>query len=160
MSDLDPASQACLERTRSAVLNVLIAVGLGIAVSGVVLRYRDHSALFRAPDSLRRGMLGGLLALVVASYLGRRILGRRSALRDPAGRASRFFRAHVIAASVGALAIPLGLAYGWMVRPRLDGVAPFWVAALALGFLALPRASELEDLDPPVPHAGPSEPKG
>src|SRR4051794_6791404 len=106
MIDLDSAAQACLERTRSAVLNVLIAIGLGIAVSGVVLRYRDHSALFRAPDSLRRGMLGGLLVLVVVSYLSRRVLGRRSALRDPAGRASRFFRAHVIAPSAGSLAVP------------------------------------------------------
>ena len=43
--------------------------------------------------------------------------------------------------------MPLGLAYGWLVRPRLDAVGPFWVAALTLGFLALPRARQFEDLD-------------
>jgi hypothetical protein len=40
--------------------------------------------------------------------------------------------------------------YGWIVRPRLDAVAPFWVAALALGFLALPRAAELDGFDAPM----------
>jgi hypothetical protein len=157
MSDLEPAARACLERTRSAVLNILMADGLGIAAGGILLRWRDRGALFRAPDWMRRAMLGGLLAVVVASYLTRRILGRRSALRDPDHRAERFFRAHVIAAAVGALAVPLGLVYGWMVRPQLDEVAPFWVAALALGFLSLPRASELDDFDAPIPE--PSEPR-
>jgi hypothetical protein len=56
----------------------------------------------------------------------------------------------VAAAAVGALAVPLGLVYGWTVRPRLDAVAPFWVAALALGFLALPRVHELEGFDAPL----------
>src|SRR3954451_22445400 len=133
MNDLGPAASACLGRTRSAVLNILVAVGVGIAASGLLLRWRDRGALFRAPDGIRQAMLGALLALVVASYLGRRILGRRSTLRDPARRAARFYRAHVVSAALGALAVPLGLVYGWMVRPRLDGVAPFWVAALALG---------------------------
>ncbi len=31
---LDPAALACLERTRSAVLNILVAVGCAIAASG------------------------------------------------------------------------------------------------------------------------------
>jgi hypothetical protein len=158
MSDPRSAERACLERTRSAVLNILMADGIGLAVSGVLLRWRDRGALFRASDATRRTLLGALFALVVASYLTRRIVGRRSSLRDPGPRARRFFRAHVVAAAIGALAIPLGFTYGWMVRPRLDGVAPFWVAALALGFLSLPRAAELEDFDDPI--AGPGGPTG
>jgi hypothetical protein len=149
MSDLEPPAVACLAKTRSAVLNILVAVGAGIAVSGLVLRWRDRHALHRAPDLARQGMLGALLVLVVASYLIRRIAARRSALRAPEGRCRRFYWAHVLAALMGAVAIPLGLAYGWTVRPRLDAVAPFWVAALALGFLALPRAYELEGFDEP-----------
>jgi hypothetical protein len=42
--------------------------------------------------------------------------------------------------------VPIGFAYAYAVRPTLDAVAPFWVAGLALGFLALPRAAELEGL--------------
>jgi hypothetical protein len=42
------------------------------------------------------------------------------------------------------------------VRPRLDGVAPFWVAALALGVLALPRSVALEGLDEPGAEPGAS----
>jgi hypothetical protein len=151
MNALEQAALACLERTRSAVLNILVADGIGIAASGLLLRWRDRGALFRAPDVARQAMLGGLFAVVVASYLCRRFLARRSVLRDPAGRARHFFRAHVASAALGALAIPLGLAYGWTVSPRLDAVAPFWVAALALGFLALPRGPELDDFDEPMP---------
>ena len=158
MSDRESTDLACLERTRSAVLNVMVASGVGIAVSGFLLRWRDHDALFRASDAARRAMLGGLLALVVASHLSRRVLARRSALRDPDRRAARFFRAHTIAAMLGALAVPLGLVYGWTVRPQLDAVAPFWVAALALGFLSLPRAADLADLDATL--SEPSEPEG
>ncbi len=95
--------------------------------------------------------------LVVIGYLVRRIGTRRSALRDPASRASRFYRAHVAAAVMGSLAVPLGLVHGWAVRPQLEAVAPYWVAALALGFLALPRAHELEGFDEPMPE--PSEPR-
>lgn len=144
-----PDAAATLERTRSAVLNVMVAAGAGIAVSGLLLRWRDGWAVDRAPEWIRRGLLGGLAALAVGSYLVRRRVARREALRDPAGRASRFFRAHVLSAALAALAVPLGLAYGWYVRPRLDAVAPFWVVALALGLLALPRAHELEGLDEP-----------
>jgi hypothetical protein len=57
----------------------------------------------------------------------------------------------VLAASLAALAVPLGLLSGWIDRPRLDVVGPFWVVALALGFLALPRAHELEDFAEPLP---------
>ncbi len=68
----------------------------------------------------------------------RRFGAGRSRLRDPGRRASRFYQAHLTSAVVGSLAIVLGLCYGWWVRPRLDAVSPFWVAALALGILALP----------------------
>jgi hypothetical protein len=156
--DREPAARAILERTRSAVLNVLVAVGVGIAASGLILRWRDSFALFRATDSIRQAMLAGLFVLVVVSYLCRRVLGRRSLLRIPEHRAARFYRSHLISAAVGALAIPLGLAYGWTVQPRVESVAPFWVAALALGVLAIPRASELDGLDDPP--AGTSEPTG
>jgi hypothetical protein len=147
---LDPPSAACLERTRSAVLNVLVVVGLGIAASGVLLRWRDRWAAARGPEWLRRALLGALLAVVVVSYVTRRVLAGRELLRDPAARLARFHRGHLLAAVVAALAVPLGLAYGWFIRPRIDAVAPFWIAALALGFLALPRGAELEGLDEPA----------
>lgn len=144
-----PTAAGCLERTRAAVANVLLAVGMGIAVSGLLLRWHDRRALFRAHESVGQGLMAALLGLAVASYAVRRAAGGRGLSRDPARRASRFYRGHVLAASLAALAVPLGLAYGWLVRPRLDAVAPFWVAALALGFLALPRAYELEGFDDP-----------
>ncbi len=37
---LDPASLRCLERTRSGVLNVLVAVGAIVALTGLLLRGR------------------------------------------------------------------------------------------------------------------------
>ena len=150
----DANSQSCLERTRSAVLNVLIAVAVGIALSGLILRWRDRGAAMRAPEGLRQGLLACLFGLAVVSYATRRIGLAREALRNPDQRAGRFHRAHVLAAAIGALAVPLGLVYGWMVRPRLDAVSPFWVAALALGFLALPRAAELEGFDLPISEPG------
>jgi hypothetical protein len=159
MTGPEPAALTCLERTRSAVLNILVAVSCGIGASGLLLRWRDRNALLRASDSTRQALLGTLFVLVIASFLWKRVGAGRSALRDPSSRAARFFRAHVIAASLGALAIPLGLVYGWIVRPRLDGVAPFWVAALALGFLALPRAHELEGFEAPMLETHRSDPQ-
>jgi hypothetical protein len=147
---LDPPSAACLERTRSAVLNVLVVVGLGIAACGLLLRWRDRWAVVQGPEWLRRGLLGALLAVVVVSYATRRRLAGREVLRDPATRYARFHRGHLLAAVAAALAIPLGLAYGWFIRPRIDAVAPFWIAALALGLLALPRGVELEGFDEPA----------
>lgn len=141
------AADGCLGRTRAAVLNVLVAAGMGIAVSGVLLRWHDRRALFRAHESVGKGLMAALFGLAVASYTVRRLASGRGALRDPSRRGSRFYRGHVLAAALAALAVPLGLAYGWLVRPRLDAVAPFWVAALALGFLALPRGYELEGFD-------------
>lgn len=151
MSLLEPPALACLERTRSAVLSVVMTVAVGIAASGLILRWRDRGALWRAPESVRQSLLAALLLVAVSSYATRRIGGSRGALRDPSGRAARFYRIHVLSAVLASLAVPLGLAYGWLIRPRLDAVCPFWVASLALGLLSLPRASELEDFDEPLP---------
>jgi hypothetical protein len=153
MSVSDPAA-ACLERTRSAVLNVLVIMGAGIAASGLILGRRDRGALLVSERVAERGVHLALFLLIVASFVVRRVVGARSALRDPERRAARFYRAHVVGAVVGALAIPLGFGYGWAVRPRIDAVAPFWVAALALGLLAWPRAMELEGFDEAMPHPG------
>jgi hypothetical protein len=136
----------CLERTRAGVLNVLIASAAGIATSSFLLRWRDGWAPFNASVTQRRALMAALFVLTIVSYATRRVLIYQLRFGDPVSRPSRFFRAHVLAASLGTLAVPLGLAYGWLVRPRLDAVAPFWVVALALGFLAMPRARDFERL--------------
>jgi len=140
---------AALDRTRSAVLNVLIVAALGIALSGGALRQRDPAGTPFSPVRVRGPAQVALAALFAASVAARRIIASRTALRDPARRASRLYRGHVVAAVVGALAVPLGFAYGWEAEPDLRAIAPFWVAALALGILAIPRASGLDDLDDP-----------
>ena len=148
----DPSATACLTRTRSAVLNVLVAVGAGIAASGWVLGHHDPDAVL--PWGVRetyRASMTALGTLVVLSYLILRIVAGRERLRDPVRRASRFFRGRVASASVAALAVPLGFAHGWLLDPRLETLLPFWVAALGLGFLALPRGHELDGFDEPMP---------
>jgi uncharacterized membrane protein YedE/YeeE len=155
MTGPDRNRAACLERTRAAVLNVMLLVGAGILGSGLILRRRDRGALLWSERPAARAFHLALFGLVAASILIRRIMASRSALRDSGLRAVRYFRAHVLSAAAGALAIPLGFAYGWAVRPRLDGVAPFWVAAIALGVLAIPRRYDLQDLDEPA--VSPSE---
>ncbi|WP_406696033.1 hypothetical protein V5E97_34060 [Singulisphaera sp. Ch08] len=157
MIALEPAAAACLSRTRSAVINVLIGISGGIAVSGLLLRWRDRGAIWRAPDELRQGLLVALFLVLFSSFAVRRVSASRARLHDPERRASRFYQAHLTSAVIGSLAILLGLCYGWWIRPRLDAVSPFWVAALALGFLALPRADELRDFEEPIPE--PNEPK-
>ncbi|MBX6315268.1 MAG: hypothetical protein IRY99_20510 [Isosphaeraceae bacterium] len=139
-----------MERTRSAVLNVMLVAGVGIALSGLMLGRRDRGLTDWPPAAARPWAYGALLVVVVASHLVRRLGASRSALRDPATRATRFIRAHVAAAVVALLAVPLGFAYGLAVEPELPAVLPFWVAALALGFLALPRDVELEGFDAPM----------
>lgn len=146
---LEPRARETLEQTRSAVLNALIAAGLGIAITGALIRWRDGWATGRAPESVGRGLLGGLAGLLVLSVLIRRVGAGRVALQAPATRCRRLWRSHVASAWVGAAAVPLGLAYGWFVRPRLDAVLPFWVAALALGVLAFPRAAALQGFEEP-----------
>ena len=144
----DPATVACLDRTRSAVLNVLVAVGSGIAASGMILGRHDATGpLPWGALKTQRAALAALIGLVALAYMILRIGSNREALRDPGGRAGRFTRSRVAASVVAGLAVPLGFAYGWFADPRLEALAPFWVAALGLGFLALPRGHELDGLD-------------
>ncbi|WP_422926355.1 hypothetical protein [Singulisphaera sp. PoT] len=157
MVQLDDASRKCLEKTRQAVLNVLIGIAAGIAVSGPILRWRDQVAAWRTSSHNRQLMLGALLVLIVSSFFVRRFGGARSALRDPFHRSKRFYWSHVGSALVASLTIPLGLVFGWTVRPTVDSVLPFWMAALALGCLAIPRSHELDDFESPMPVA--DEPK-
>ncbi len=144
----DPETIACLERTKSAVLNVLVAVGSGIAVSGLVLG--RHEAVGPLPwdgPKTQRAAFLILIGLIALAYMILRVGSNRDALRDPIARAGRFTRSRVTASAVAALAIPLGFAYGWFADPRLEALAPFWVAALGMGFLAIPRGHELDGLD-------------
>src|SRR5262245_4254127 len=152
--DLDPTLRACLVRTRSAVLNILVAVGFTIAVSGWLLRARAQAQWPQAARTLQASLTLGLIALGVTSYTLRRVLGRTAVPSPPGRRESRFFWSHVLPASIAALAAPLGLIYGWLIDPRLGAVIPFWVLSLALGFLAFPRARELDDVLRPVPGPG------
>ena len=141
----DPAWAACLERTRSAVLNVLVGVGLTIAIGGWLLRGRAEAG--PAPEAaMAPRVVDGR-----TPRAGRReLLVRRSGKTAcrcrliPADRQATFYRSHVLAASIAALAAPLGIVYGWWIDPRLAAVIPFWVVPLALGFLAIPRAHELD----------------
>jgi hypothetical protein len=153
-TDADAASPeaACIERTRSAVLNVLVVAGVGIAVSGWALgRHEPDAALPWGLLTTRRTSHIALIALVALAYLVLRVLAGRERLSDPRTRASRFFRGRVASATIAALAVPLGFAHGWLVDPRLDALAPFWIATLGLGFLALPRGRELDDFDATIP---------
>lgn len=148
-SSIPDRNAVTLERTRAAVMNVLVVAGLGIALSGFLLGRRERGTILVPPRDIDRWAYGSLLGLCLLSLLVRRTLGARDRLRDPAHRDARFFRAHVLSAVLGALAIPMGLTYGWLIRPRLGGVGPFWVVALTLGILAFPRGQELADLDRP-----------
>ncbi len=148
--NLDPASFDCLKKTRSGVLNVLVGVGVVVALSGLLLRGRDEGGV---PRGFSHMMYGGLILIFAASTIARRSLGRRSWLRDPSSRGARFFRGHIVAAGIGALAAPMGLVFGWLGSPRLEAILPFWITALVLGILAYPRGYELEGFDAPMPPA-------
>ncbi len=152
----EPAAVACLVRTRSAVLNVLLFVGAGIAASGMLLGRHQvgEPPTIDLPLTPQRAM-GGLLALIALAYLILRVGSGRERLRDPARRAGRFFRARVAAAIVAAACIPLGFLAGWLNDPRLEALAPFWIAALGMGFLSIPRGPELDDFAEPIAPAGP-----
>ena len=131
--------------------------GLLLAVSGWLIRRRAGEAIPQRARVLHDGLWIGL-AVVARGELSRAAIGRaggRSAARDAW---VLFHRSHVAAAVIAALGIPLGLAYGWFVEPRLEGVAPFWVVPMALGALAYPRRAEVIGLDetpelPPDPEA-------
>src|SRR4051794_10619551 len=94
--DREPAATACLERTRSAVLNVLVVVGAGIAASGWILgRHDPDAALPWGPERTGRAFMAALLVLGGFAYLLLRVGSGREALREPAQRASKFFKAQV-----------------------------------------------------------------
>jgi hypothetical protein len=139
---------ACLRRTRKAVLDVLIGVGAMIAMSGWLIRGRAAVGVAHPVRGLHDGLLLGLMAAAVASYLFRRSWSRRPVGLPPVRREARFFWSHVGAAAVAAIGPALGLAYGWFVDPSLEGVAPFWVVPMAMGALAFPRRGELDFPDP------------
>src|SRR4029453_9120757 len=102
--------EACLVRTRSAVLNVLIGVGLTIALGGWLLRGRAEVHQPPPPGGVSEALMSGLLALVLSSCVLRYVLARRAPYVAPERRASAFFWAHVLPAAVIALAAPPGLA--------------------------------------------------
>ena len=133
---MDEAGADEFDRTRSGVVNVLVAVAAGVAASGWLLRDREIVAA-PAGGTLQahRVAMAVLIGLVAVGY---------ATLRADSGRSGRF---RVAAAAVGAMAVPLGLAHGWLVDPSLQAIAPFWVAALGLGGLAFPRrgGAMLED---------------
>lgn len=147
---LEPAAARWLDRTRSVVLNVMIVDGLAIAATGLILRRWDGIALDVDRESLKKGLLGALFLLFVGAMFVLRRLGGRSRLEDPSKRGSRYFASRVGAAAVGWGALPLGLAYGMVVDPGLGGVAPFWLTAMVLGRLALPRTVDLEGFPEPM----------
>lgn len=152
--NLDPGSLDCLRRTRSGVLNVLVVVGLFVALSGALLRGRGGAGIPAGIDRQSQPFLLGLLVIFVISTFARRSLGLRSRLRDPRQRARRFYWAHVIPAILGGLAAPLGLFHGIVVSGRLEAILPFWITALVLGVLAYPRSHELEGLGAPMASPG------
>jgi hypothetical protein len=148
ISPVGPEMEACLARTRAAVLNVLVGVGLMIAVSGWLLRRHAQREFIGPAREWHDGLLFGLIAVGVCSYFIRRTWLRRSDSGDPSRRAARFFWTHVGSAAVAAVGAPLGFVYGWYVDPRLKGVIVFWVVPLALGLLAFPRRGEVDENGP------------
>jgi len=145
--DGDPEVAGTYWSTRSAVWTILALDGLMIAASGLILRrlpvgLAPVGFLPFEPSVVARAFHVALLGLIVAGTV-LRLLGTFPGTDTPPGRrARRFFWTHVVSALAGTMALPLGLAYGWALRPRLDGVGPFWAVAIVLGFLALPRTDE------------------
>jgi|GEM_PF-949481 len=147
---LEPEAVRCLERTRERVVQVLILIGLTIMISGLILGQLGLRVTVADVEGWRRLLYGGLIGVVVASHLTRRIMGSRERLREPDTRGERLLRTRVVSAMIGWVAAPLGLIYGLTIDPRLETVALFWAAAMVLGVLALPRAAELEGFDEPM----------
>ncbi len=153
------APDACLERARSSVLNVLVVVGLSIAVSGWLLRGRAESPPPPRPaKALNNSLYLALIAVAVTSYATRRLIASRVPRARSGRRDPLFYWSHVGPALIAALAVPLGFAYGWLVSPRLDAIIPFWAVPFALGFLSLPRPAELLDLEGRSTREGTSSP--
>src|SRR3954466_1721224 len=88
--DRKPTAAACLERTRSAVLNVLVVVGAGIAVSGWTLGRHDPDAVLPwGPERARGAFMAALLFRGPFASLPLGVGSAREALREPARRPSR-----------------------------------------------------------------------
>jgi drug/metabolite transporter (DMT)-like permease len=156
-SPANPEWTVCLERTRRAVLNILVAVGLTIAVGGWLLRGRAAAQRPPAhPVGLPMLMLS-LILLAVASYLARRLARRHAARTKPSRRQALFYWSHVDSAAVAVFVAALGIFCGWFIDSRFEAVIPFWVVALALGFQAIPRTHELDDYV--RPYTDPGEPR-
>jgi hypothetical protein len=159
--DRSPASPewtVCLERTRLAVLNILVALGFTIAVGGWLLRGR--AAAQRAPaHPVRLLMLMlSLILLAVASYLCRRLARRHAAKIKPDRRPALFYWSHVDSAAIALFVAALGIFGGWFLDARFEAVVPFWIVALALGLQAIPRTYELDDfVRPSTDPGGPPE---
>jgi hypothetical protein len=153
-SGQDP--NACLERTRSHILNVLVAVAVSIAISGWLLAKRALTWQPRPAKTLSDSFYGILIALAVASYVSKRLIAARLRRDAPDRRDRAFYWSHVGPALIASLAIPAGFAYGWLVAPRVDAVIPFWAVPLALGFLYFPRKSELDDRADSSSYRGPA----
>ncbi|GAC1306850.1 MAG: hypothetical protein NVSMB14_12700 [Isosphaeraceae bacterium] len=132
------------KRTRGAVLNVLILASFGIAACGIALGRRPIPAPSAATRQMGQQTYAGLIGIVLLGYAYRRMYGSASRLREIGGLA-RFRSARIASAWIATLAVPLGFAHGFYVRPTLDGVAPFWVATLALGALAVPKNADLAE---------------
>lgn len=141
MADPEPL----LARTRLAIANILLADGVGIALSGLILRNHRPPGGLGDPVRIQQLAYLVLFALILASTWVR-LSGRRRRDQDAfADPAERFLRDRSASAIVAGLAIPVGFAYGWLVEPRLEAVGPFWVVALALGARAFPWRRDLPD---------------
>src|SRR5438045_2751705 len=86
----EPVWEACFQRTRSAVLNVLVGVGLTIAVGGWLLRGPAGAERPAPPRGLHDVLMLALIGLAIVSYVLRRVLVRRAARLDPGRRRSAF----------------------------------------------------------------------
>lgn len=137
-----------LHRTRLAVVAVLLGTALVAAAGRLIVAHAPVPPALPPPLNERTFPMA-LIGIFAASYTLRRGLCSRAALRDPATRSSRFFTAHVLAATVGAQAAVLGVFYRWLFGATERELAPYWVAAALCIALAFPRAYELDDLDEP-----------
>ena len=141
------------------MLNVLVAVGLTIAVSGWLLRGRPPDVAGQAGRDVHQALTFGWLGLGVSEFPAEANHGPAHCAERPIRAASRGSSGLTFSRrSTAALIAPLGLLYGWLSDPRLEAIIPFWVVPMALGLLALPRASELDGFDRPIAGAGASDP--
>lgn len=123
----------------------MLAAAVGIAVSGVILRFRDDPAFAFSRGRTRQ--LAQLLLFVLAMtsvWLRVRIPIRGE--ESSSSKANRFVAIRTASAISAALAVPLGLAYSWAVEPDLAAVAPFWAVAIGFSLFAIPRSHQVESL--------------